>query len=105
MDLRDRPTSSGIAEGDEYRQSRQQGQVVLQGLTEAEPRVQDDALMGDASDLQASARSSRKLFDLPGHVLVSGILLHGAGLTQHVHEAYGDSDAATASRAPGWRNP
>ena len=72
-------------------------QIVLQGLAEAESRVERDALGADAGRAaggDALARGRR--CTSRHHVVVAGAPLHGARLALHVHQAHG----AAACRAP-----
>jgi hypothetical protein len=103
MDLRDMPDQQRQAGYHQFAEAAQQFEVVLQRLAEAETRVDRDAVQGDARRLGAATRSPRN--SAPRHDIgVVRILLHGARIALHVHQAYpGLRWRRPASSAPGAR--
>ena len=102
MRLRDRPTSTGKpsilnAPGEVVEQRR----VVLEGLAEAEPRIEQQPIIFDRFRRisQAATRSPRKLPHLFHHVVVLGCILHCARLASHVHQAHRQAEIRPRLRA------
>ena len=83
------------------RQARQQRQVVLEGLAEAEARIDGDARARDARGLAGGDAASQEAAHLGHHVPVAGRILHRAGLALHVHQA--DGGIAAGDRLDGAR--
>ena len=71
-------------------QTPKQFEVVLDGFSEAEARVDGDAVTTDARGLGTRSRTAQEAVDLGDHVVIVGGLLHGAGCALHVHEHNGD---------------
>ena len=68
-------------------QAAQQLEVVLERLAEADARVDDDALLAHAlADRELDALLEEGA-DVVDDVVVAGVVLHGARLAEHVHEA------------------
>ena len=72
--------------GGQARQGRQQGQVVREGLAEADAGIQPDPVPPHPGGQGRVRPGQQEGFHLRDHVPVAGIGLHGPGLALHVHE-------------------
>ena len=75
------------AERDDLVEATDQREVVLIALAEADPRVEQHALLAHAfahGELQASGEER---LDLVDDVVVARVVLHRARLAEHVHQA------------------
>src|SRR5215831_13752638 len=78
----------GQADLAEASEVAQQLEVVRDRLAESEAGVDDDALARDARPLGGGDALLEEGGDFGKHVAVARLLLHGARLALHVHEAY-----------------
>ncbi len=67
----------------------EQGNVVLEGFPEPDARIEDDPFARDALLESPFHALAKKAADLRHHVGVDGILLHGFGGAEHVHQDNG----------------
>ena len=69
-------------------QIRQQLDIVPGRLAESDAGVHDDAVLAKPGRSALAHPLRQEIPDLRDHVNIVGLLLHGAGLAPHVHEAY-----------------
>ena len=67
----------------------EEGQVVLQGLAEADAGVEQHPLLGHAGIDRRREPRGQVVAHLPHHVAVARVALHRAGVAAHVHQADG----------------
>ena len=75
----------GAAEFAEHRQRAEEGEVMGEGLAEAEAGIKGDAGAGDAGALEGGEAVGEPVVDVGGGVCVVGVVLHGLGVALGVH--------------------
>ena len=96
--LREVPTTIGRPSSAQLAEPSQQLQVVLEGLAEADPRVEPDPLLGDARRDRDLDPLGEERSDLVDDVLVGRVDLHRPRVPLHVHQ---DQAGAAVGAEPG----